>query len=197
MPPIFRRSNSLEHGRHGAGSRGFTLIELVVVMLILAVSAVLVVPSVTSGRRQREVRHTLQAVQAIVRRAAQTAVFRRRRVELRLDAEAGRVALTAPRRPSDTSEQQNPPAGAPSADDGKEDREVVQELVLPPTASLDDFSGGRFENDTLVIEFFPTGGSSGGGFGLRFADHPSGRVRQAFAIAIDPLTSELALEEAR
>ncbi len=196
MLPTFRRTDSPRARSCLRRSSGFTLLELIVVMLIIAVSAALVAPSVTSGRRQREVRHTLQAVQALVRRGAATAVFRRKRVELRVDPDRGALALAAPAPAGGDASGESPPAEAADGEEA-DGFEIVRELVLPPAASVDDLHGGRLENDTLVLEFFPTGGSSGGGFELRFADGPGGRVRQRFAVAIDPLTSEFALEEGK
>ncbi len=188
MRPISRTRTETLQARQAVPPclAGFTLIELVVVMVILAVGALLVTPAVRAGAHQREVRRTLQHVQAIVRRASALALVRRRRVELVLSPEEGAFVL------------RNPGAGHTSEDASENESDAEQARVeIADFATIDDIEGGRLEDDgTVVFDFLPTGACSGGRFTIRFADRPGGRLRQAYVVTIDPLTSAIGLEEA-
>lgn len=211
-------TGSAERSGRGRQSAGFTLIELVVVVMIVAIASLVVYPSVKAGANQRAVRLTLQQLVSMVRRASSMAVLRRETVEVWLWPARDQYALVIRDRPADLDyDDEDEQAGGPRRlhsrglvlydDDGEADvapgRKVLGRILLPKSVSFGEVEGGRFvaeeliggsynQQDAVLFEFYPTGGSSGGKIELQF---DISRSVQSYKLVINPLISRISMEE--
>lgn len=167
--------------------------ELIFVVVIIAVAAAVAIPAVSSGQRQREVRRTMQRFVSTVRSATSTAIFERRRVELRIWPDEGEYGIVVPA--SDPANG-NDELDVDERDELEEQEEVRERILLPETATFGEIDGGRSDDleelGTISFDFFPTGSSSGGAIEFVFGDD---RGRQAYVLRISPLVTSLAIEE--
>lgn len=145
---------------------GFTLVELLVVLLIIALSAWMVLPSIQAGAQQREVRHVVQRFVSAVRTASSRAIHDRRTTGLAVWLDGGAFGLQ----------------------DGK------TRVELPAYATFGDVAGGTYDpdDDKVVFQFYPTGGSSGGAVEIAFETR---NARQSYLLRINPLLSSVSIEE--
>ena len=200
--------------KSSVGERGFTLAELILVVALMAIIAAFALPNFRAGARQREVRTSLQEFVASIRTASSLAVFNRRTVQLRIDAEEGEYSLAVrkaikKRVLSEEEEEQSLidrlRRGVSRSDDDEGDDEddpdaiddgfeqKGEPIVLPEHGSFGEIEGGRlYQEENVVIEFFPAGGSSGGSVELLFDE---GKTReQSYVFVIDPLVSSVSIE---
>jgi len=139
-----------------------------VVLLIIAVSAWMVVPSIQAGSQQREIRRVVQRFVSVVRTASSRAIHNRRTTGLAVWLDRGAFGL----------------------------QEGETRIELPAYATFTDVAGGSYDpdDDKVVFEFYPTGGSSGGAIQIAFETR---NARQSYLLTINPLLSSVSIEEGR
>ena len=169
-------------------------------VVIIAVAAALTVPNITAGARQREVRRTMQRFVSAVRRSSSVAVFGKRPVELRIDPEERAYRVVVPRLPGEIAREAEEFArprdliGRRSEEDGEEGEDVRLRVMLPELAKFGELEGGgTFAEETILVEFYPNGSSSGASIEFIF---DTGRNReQTYTLLINPLTSAISFAE--
>ncbi len=122
-------------------------------------------------------------------------MLQRRTIELWLSPDENAYALAVPDRPG-ASDTQEAEGGASEEGDGRteEGYRIVGRVALPAQASFGKIRGGRYlAREVIAVPFYPTGGSGGAAVEILF-ERPGSR--QAYTIVIDPLTSDIAVEEA-
>jgi type II secretory pathway pseudopilin PulG len=189
------------------------MVELIFVVVIIAVAAAITIPAIGSGRRQREVRQTMQRFVSAVRQASSTAVFDRRRVELRVWPDLGEYGIVRPQvvyvEDAEVERDQRDRRTGRAApgrfgkrlvlerdeEELEEQDEVLHRFFLPDQAVFGDIEGGRSsdlaELGTISFDFFPTGSSSGGIIEFVFGE---GSSRQVYLLTLNPLVSSVDLE---
>lgn len=151
-------------------------------MVVIGVTAALVLPSIGAGREQREVRRTVRAFVSAVRLSSSRAIGGRRPIELRIWPDEGRFEVERP----------DGPAGDAGLTHGAEAARNSDGVDLPEFAEFETVRGGRVgDEDEIIYDFFPTGGSSGGRISLEFRTRGG---TQKYSFVINPLLSSVSIE---